>query len=156
MPAKKSLSVIMGNDNSSHLTKDEIAKREEEEIKAPNDNIIAPSYLTEELKNKFYEISNALDSIGLMSNLDSDALGRYLVSEFNYQKVSLKMFELPNINAVYKNYADLQDKFFKQARAAAGDLGLTISSRCKLILPSGCSEGEEGESEEEKLFGDRL
>ena len=29
----------------------------------------------------------------------------------------------------------LQDKSFKQCRACANDLGLTITSRCKLILP---------------------
>ena len=29
----------------------------------------------------------------------------------------------------------MQDKAFKQVRAAASDLGLTISSRCRLVVP---------------------
>ena len=29
----------------------------------------------------------------------------------------------------------VQDRFFKQARACANDLGLTISARCRLIVP---------------------
>lgn len=155
MPAKKSLEVILGNDNSSHLTKEEIAKREEEKIIASNDNIKAPKYLIEELKNKFNELAEELISIGLMTNLDCDALARYLTSEYNYQKVTTKMFEINEISAKYKNYADLQDKFFKQARSAAGDLGLTISSRCKLILPKSINNDDD-ESEEENLFGDKL
>ncbi len=29
----------------------------------------------------------------------------------------------------------MQEKLFKMARAAASDLGLTITSRCKLVVP---------------------
>ena len=32
--------------------------------------------------------------------------------------------------------AKLQDRYFKQASALARDLGLTISSRCKLVVPA--------------------
>nr|WP_233099829.1 phage terminase small subunit P27 family [Bacillus velezensis] len=42
-------------------------------------------------------------------------------------------FEVAN-----KTYSDLlinQDKLFKQCRQASSDLGLTISSRCKLVIP---------------------
>ena len=30
----------------------------------------------------------------------------------------------------------MQDKAFKQCRASANDLGLTIASRCKLVMPT--------------------
>ncbi|MGN7308777.1 P27 family phage terminase small subunit, partial [Bacillus subtilis] len=49
-------------------------------------------------------------------------------------------------------YADLtlnQDKFFKQCRQAASDLGLTISSRCKLVVPK---KEEKEPSDVEKRF----
>jgi hypothetical protein len=30
----------------------------------------------------------------------------------------------------------MQDKMFKQAQASARDLGLTITSRCKIVVPT--------------------
>jgi hypothetical protein len=38
-------------------------------------------------------------------------------------------------NAAMDYAAKTQDRYFKQAQAAARDLGLTISSRCKLVAP---------------------
>lgn len=32
-------------------------------------------------------------------------------------------------------YSKIHDRYFKQCRASASDLGLTISSRCKLVVP---------------------
>ena len=29
----------------------------------------------------------------------------------------------------------VQDRYFKQARACANDLGLTISARCRMVVP---------------------
>lgn len=37
--------------------------------------------------------------------------------------------------AAQDSTAKLQDRYFKQAQTAARDLGLTISSRCKLVAP---------------------
>ena len=34
-----------------------------------------------------------------------------------------------------EKYENLRDKALKQCRACASDLGLTISSRCKLVAP---------------------
>jgi P27 family predicted phage terminase small subunit len=45
-----------------------------------------------------------------------------------------------------------QDKLFKQCRASAMDLGLTISSRCRLVIPT--TDNKEKElSIEDRLFG---
>ena len=120
---------------AKHLTKAEIREREETEIKANSDKIEAPSYLPEELKNKFYEIANELIDIGIMSNLDCEALARYLTVEFQYQQVTKKILKSKNITDKYIQMVQLQEKLFKMARSSAGDLGLTISSRCKLVIP---------------------
>lgn len=137
-----------------HVTKEEIKERRESEIKAPTENIIAPEYLTEELKQEFNKIANILNDIGIISDLDVTALGRFLVAEHQYEQVTLKMLKMKNITDKYIDYANLQDKFFKQARAAAGDLGLTITSRCKLVLPKN-KENEKKKQEDpfDKLFG---
>lgn len=139
-----------------NLTKKEIEERKNREVKAPSENIEPPSYLPDELKEEFINIALKLKDIGIISDLDVTALGRFLVSEYQYQKVTTKMLKMKNITDKYFDYANLQDKFFKQARAAAGDLGLTISSRCKLVLPDDKKKDGNEQSEGQKRFGNRI
>ena len=118
-----------------HLTKKEIEERLNSEIKAKNDNVEAPSYLPDQLKEEFYRIANELIEIGIMTNLDCEALARFIVSENQYQKVTKKILKSKNITDNYISLIQLQEKLFKMSRTAASDLGLTISSRCKLVIP---------------------
>ncbi len=139
-----------------NLTKKEIENRKNSEVKAPSENIEPPSYLPRELQEEFINISSKLKEIGIMSELDVTALARFLISEYQYQKVTSKMLKMKNITEKYFDYANLQDKFFKQARAAAGDLGLTISSRCKLVLPESNKDNDNEMTEGQKRFGNRI
>lgn len=118
-----------------NLTKKEIEERRAQEVKAPSDNIEPPSYLPDNLKEEFNRIADELIEIGIMSNLDCEALARFVISEYNYQKVSKKLIKMGVSNPDYYNTVLLQEKMFKMCRQAASDLGLTISSRAKLVVP---------------------
>ena len=160
-----------------HLTKAEIEERRRTEVKAKADKVKPPSYLSPELKREFKKIANELMRIDLISNLDVDALARYLQSREMYLKVTDELMKRSPVKeiletihdddgkvlgvqsheAVSDAYAELllmQDKLFKQCRSAASDLGLTISSRCKLVIPK--PPEEKPKSEEEQMFGDAL
>lgn len=144
---------LVEHKGKKHLTKEEIKKRKEEELVTPNDKVEPPDYLPARLKKRFKEISEELIKIGIMSNLDNEALARYLVSEDTYQRLSKKMVRedaLDDLEA-FDKISKTQERMFKQARAAATDLGLTISSRCKLVVPKKPEEKES--TPEEKLFG---
>lgn len=159
-----------------NLTKQEIEERQAAEVKAPSDKIRAPAYLPKDLRKDFKKISDELVAIGIMSNLDIDALCRYLISRKLYLQVTNALLERSPIVQYEKTendsidgelipgtqmvevfssvYADLtlnQDKFFKQCRQAASDLGLTISSRCKLVMPK---KEESKPTEFDERFGD--
>lgn len=123
-----------------HLTKSEIEDRKSAEVKVDSDNVEPPSYLPNNLKKEFNRIAKELIKIEIMSNLDCEALARCIVSEYNYQKVTKKLLKTGVDNEKYFNYLLIQDKLFKQSRQAAGDLGLTISSRCKLVIPKKTEE----------------
>ena len=69
-----------------------------------------------------------------MSNLDEDALARFIIAKKMYINITRKMLEDANY-LLDKDIVSIQDKYFKQCRSAASDLGLTISSRCKLVIP---------------------
>lgn len=140
-----------------NLTKAEIAERKKTEVSAPSDKVVPPDYLPKKLKPIFEEIANELIEIGIMTNLDNDALARYIVSEVNYQKVSKKMLST-NLGEKsidqFDKLSKMQERLFKQARAAATDLGLTISSRCKLVVPK--KEEKPATTPEEQLFGGKI
>ncbi|AUA29368.1 TPA: phage terminase small subunit P27 family [Clostridioides difficile] len=125
-----------------HLTKDEIKHRKDTEIQAPSDNIQAPSYLPVELQQEFYEIAKELIRINIMSNLDIDSLARFIISKKLYIDITEKI--LKNTCLITdKDIINSQDKLFKQCRQSASDLGLTISSRCKLVVPKVEQENKE-------------
>jgi P27 family predicted phage terminase small subunit len=72
-----------------------------------------------------------------MTELDEDTLARYLLSKQSYlQYTSLVARAIKNGNyAEVDRVSNLQDKAFKQTRSCAMDLGLTISSRARLVMP---------------------
>lgn len=170
MPGRKKqpLSVIQGKGKSHHLTKDEIAKRKEQEelAKGFNDNIEIPSYLTAAQKREFEKISKELIRLDIFSNLDVDALARYIDSKSEYIKLKRDMKKIKRLEKVEKEDGTeklvvnddhrklLKDRnlLFSECRAAAGDLGLTITSRLKLVIPK--IEDDKPKSEFEKKFGD--
>ncbi len=158
------LLLVKGKKN---LTKKEIAERREQEIKAPDDKVKAPSYLPKDLKREFKKIADELKNIGIMTNLDVDALARFLFARKQYLQITEIILRTPVITDVEdedgnlievasQKYSDLlinQDKLFKQCRQASSDLGLTISSRCKLVIPK---KDDKPKSKEEERFGGRM
>lgn len=146
------LLLVKGNKN---LTKAEIEERKATEVKAPSANIEPPSYLPEELKKEFRRIAQDLIDIDIMSNLDCEALARFIVSEHQYQQVTMQLLKLKSFGKRYMELLGIQEKMFKMCRSAASDLGLTISSRCKLVVPKP-KEDDAPKSEAQKRFGDRL
>lgn len=122
---------------SKHLTKAEIQERQEREIKPIAENIIAPAYLTKKQKDEFYLISEQLKKLKIMGETDVDALARYIVAnEFYINAVKqMRKPEVKNNPISFEAWAKVQERFFKQCRSSANDLGLSISSRCKLVVP---------------------
>lgn len=120
-----------------HLTKAEIATRKNTELKVDLKNITVPSYLPKKQKEEFKDITSKLLQIGIMTELDEDCLARYLLSKQNYLKYTKLLNKATKSNDINEmdRLMNLQDKAFKQCRASANDLGLTIASRCKLVMP---------------------
>ena len=145
-----------------HLTKAEIEERQRTEVKAAADKVTAPSYLTPSQKKTFKKIVKELRAIDLVSNLDVDALARLVIAQENYVAVTEEMKSQPLtirmgfkendadgnpiiverqvVNSTVERLALLQDRYFKQCRQGAADFGLTVSSRCRLVVPKADKE----------------
>ena len=131
---------------AKHFTKAEIEERLNAEIPPLTDNITAPDYLTKKQKEKFNIISEQLQTLGIMSETDVDALARFIVAQELYIKLTKQLTkkEILENPILLDKYLKNQDRLFKQCRACANDLGLSITSRCKIVVPKakGADESE--------------
>lgn len=127
---------------SKHLTKAEIQDRQEREIKPITDSIIAPDYLTKKQKDIFYKLASQLEKLKIMGETDVDALARYIVANDSYVHATkqLRKSEVKADPIKYDSWSRIQERNFKMVRASANDLGLSISSRCKLVVPGANKE----------------
>lgn len=133
---------------SKHLTKAEIQERQEREIKPITDDIIAPDYLTKKQKATFNKLASQLEKLKIMGETDVDALARYIVANDSYVHATkqLRKSEVKNDPTKYESWSKIQERNFKMVRASANDLGLSISSRCKLVVPGANKEDKPKEN----------
>lgn len=132
-------------DGSRHYSQAELQEREEREPKVPDDisalppsSIPAPEWLPELLRKRFDELAAILESMGLLTILDADALGRYLIAESSYRWATAHMtkaLQAGNAEEAQK-WSSMQARFFSQCRNIGNDLGLSVSGRCRLEVPT--------------------
>lgn len=150
-----------------HLTKAEIKERREQEIHINANDVIPPDYLNKKQQKEFTRIANILLDIGIMSELDEESLAHYLIANTNYvlytKKVNslnkkLELVSEDNLaqqDAIMRLLEPLlkqQDKALSQSRACANDMGLTISSRCKLVAPKTAENPKENKFSKFKVI----
>lgn len=162
---KEPINLILAK-GKKHLTKAEIEERRETEIKTDYINVTAPEYLSEEEKQEFNRITEILLDIGIINELDEDCLARYLIANTNYVNYTKELRTL-NINLTKAKkpekkkdilsqidlYLTYQDRALKQCRACANDLGLSISSRARLVMPPAKEPPKENKFAKFKVVG---
>ena len=179
---KKPIAVHLAEGNPSHLTKEEIAERLEQELDVPFTDVRPPEYLTTKKQiEEFNHYAKMLLDLGIFSELDVDLLAKYIISKgmyLEYTKQLEKVMKKANIvhkwgvvdklagicdapdgtkedfvklleSILRRQRGDdatvlmnLQDKAFKQCLACAKELGLSVTSRLKLVVPTP-ADGEE-------------
>lgn len=144
---KQPIELILAK-GKSHLSKREVEERQQTQVKAKCDNVKAPDFLPKDLVPEFDDISKQLMELEIFSNLDVDTLARYLIAKKLYEKYTDLLLTDAEFNDKIVN---AQDKYFKQCRLSASDLGLNISSRCRLVIPK--KENKKKDSRDER-FGD--
>ena len=135
---RQPLAVLQAN-GRKHLTKAEIAERSAAEVhlKKPK-RISVPAWLPEDLKGDFRKISKEL----LDADLGASQLDRAQAQYAAATRMVRDSLDQENTETC-SSWSTLQEKYFKQARACANDLGLTITSRCRLIVPQGGGQAEQ-------------
>ena len=121
-----------------HFTKAELEERKNAEVDADADNIVPPDYLTEKQAGEFLALADELKRCEIMTNLDCDALARFIVARSDYANYVKLVRSIPKTvdNLQELKEADkLKRGAFADCNTAAKELGMTISSRCKLVVP---------------------
>ncbi|MGE7546098.1 phage terminase small subunit P27 family [Sporosarcina newyorkensis] len=146
---RKPIGLHLLEGNKNRLTKEEIQQRQshEESMKADTDKVIPPSRLTKAQKEKFVVLSGQLMELGIFDNLDVDTLAMYIETYDNYIRVnrSAKSMTAKQLKEDFKDYAQRMRTASQLAavcRQLAGDLGLTITSRLKLVIPENEEKGD--------------
>lgn len=138
-----------------HLTKAEIQERLDSEPEVCTDEIAPPSNLTKAQNDRFVKLARQLQKIRIMGETDCETLARYVVAQDLYEQavkdLRAAQRQKPKgegatmvawdiwLTAIEKHDKRVE-RYMKQASTLARDLGLTISSRCKLVVPK---SGEE-------------
>ena len=159
MSGKRQPTELLIAKGKKHLTQAEIEERLNSEISAPDDRIDPPAYLSARQKKTFRGIAGELRELKLISNLDCDALARLIIAQEHYIEVTRQLKKTPlmlrkyratgrtdddgkpefeeyeEVNEAHYSLANLQQKFFTECRQGAADFGLTVSSRCRLVIP---------------------
>lgn len=120
-----------------HISQAEIEARRDQEIQVPFKDIKPPKYLNTKQKKTFKDLASKLLAIRIYTELDADALARYIIAQdlyLSYTEAVNELIEKGNL-VLLKEIQNMQDKAFRQAQTSARDLGLTISSRCRLEVP---------------------
>ena len=148
---RQKLSVLEGN-GRKHLSKSEKARRDDQEVNLPKPKTMRlPKWLPEEHRKEFRTLAKELLAADMgAAQLDRDTLGRYVVAQAQYaQACKMAGDALAAKNAALaEKWTKLQDTCFKQARACANDMGMTITSRCRLVLPEGAKKKEKNPFEQ--------
>lgn len=142
---RQRLSVLEGN-GRKHLSKREKAQRADQEVDLPKPKTMrVPKWLPEELRKEFRALAKELLAADMgIAQLDQDTLGRYVVAQRQFTaacKLVQDALDREDADQVNK-WTKAQKSYFEQARACANDLGMTITSRCRLVLPEGARPKE--------------
>lgn len=137
MPAKLPQNVIEMRDRS-HQTKAEKAERHASEPKTEKvKQVRAPVWLPEHLREEFSKLGRELNEVGLLSKLDFDILSRYLMSRDAWVAAHLKARDALDMDDAKEagSWSRVARTYFDQCQQCASSMGLTISSRCRLVVP---------------------
>ena len=135
---KQPVSVIESR-GDYHLGAETAYERARREPHSPDTAISPPEYLTDEHDvREFERYAEMLDHLHVWSELDADELARYVSAESTYRdyvrklRAAIRSGDVSEMGRIQR----MEIAQAEQARKSASALGMTITSRCKLVVPT--------------------
>lgn len=160
MPGPRQPTDVIKANGRKHMTKAEEAERRAAEVTVPPPKKATPpkwlgqcfdDKTAKTLKAEFRKIGKQLIDVGLYTDLDADTLAQYLVSRHQWELAT--QYAEKAMQTGHEEDADtwgrIQNRYFSAARHCAAEMGLSVSSRCKLVIPSGLTGSQAPPEEDE-------
>ena len=152
MPGKRQPTDVLEANGRKHLTNEEKTARRASEVSVPPaTKARPPNWLeSEDLRKEFRKLGKQLIEAGLYTDLDADNLGYYITARAQWvaatEQVAAALVAGDSKNSNF--WSRIQDRFFKQARSCAASMGLTVSDRCRLVIPPSMQQEDAGGEDE--------
>jgi len=160
MPRKtESVDLLLLKGNLSGLTEAEIKERREKEklVRGSIGLVEAPNWLSKKQKEEFDELAQALTELDIFGSLDVDTLAMYVETRTQFVEVIKAMRrvkpagtsecpdtgkEIYEANKTYRSLQQTKDSIHRQMRGLASEMGLTLDSRMRLVVPKATDKKE--------------
>lgn len=139
MPGKRQPTALVEANGKKHLTEAEKDQRRDQEVHVPPpDKAVPPRWLPKRLHREFEEIGEILRAAGLYAELDRDVLGQYFLARERWLKADRKAAAAIRADdeKLAREWTGVQGTYFKQARQCAEVMGLSVTSRCRIVVPA--------------------
>ncbi|WP_298016665.1 P27 family phage terminase small subunit [uncultured Dysosmobacter sp.] len=139
MPGKRQPTAVVQANGRKHLTQAETDQRLDQEVHVPPpDKAVPPQWLPKRLHQEFEEIGEILRAAGLYAELDRDVLGQYFLARERWLKADKKAAAAIRADdeKLAREWTGVQGTYFKQARQCAESMGLSVTSRCRIVVPA--------------------
>ena len=142
MPGQRQPIALIEANGRKHITVAEADARRDAEVHAPApDQAVPPQWLPKKHHAEYRKLGEILIACGLFSELDRDVLAQYFVARDSWisaQRRAAAAIRAKDENAA-KAWTTVQAAYFKQARQAGDAMGLTVTSRCRIVVPAAAS-----------------
>lgn len=156
---RQPLEVLMAN-GRKHLSRTEIAERLGGSVKGEGNikRLMAPEWLPKSQRAEFSRVAAAVVKLmpTLVARTDAEVIATYCMARQEWMTATARANQALTSGNIDEAdaWGRIQDRYFKQVRACANDLGMTITSRCRLVIPEGARKPEENPFE--KLMRERM
>lgn len=137
-------------------TKAEIKEKQMTEVIMSGDNIQPSKHLTKKQKEQFNWYVEQFKEDGILANVDSNALSRYVMLNDEYWKLTKTLKKLDMLDAQYEKVYKLRTSCSTQLITLEKELGLTLVSRSKIRKDKNKKEEAKEKTTAERLFLDKL
>ena len=137
MPGPRQPTDVIKAKGAKHLTQaEEDARRDQEVHVPPPERAEPPKWLGKKFHREFREIGEILRLAGLYTDLDRDVLGQFLVARERWQRADRLASAAirQKDEKLAREWTGIQSTYFKQCRQCAEAMGLSVSSRCRLVV----------------------
>ena len=138
MPGARQPTDVVKANGKKHLSQSEEDQRRDQEVHVPPpDRAEPPGWLLKKFHREFREIGEILRQAGLYTELDRDVLGQYFLARERWLRADKLASQAirDKDETLAQKWASTQNTYFRQARQCAESMGLSVTARCRIVVP---------------------